>query len=147
MTPDAVLSRVRETVARRRAAGANDALPQALLGFDEDELEGLAYRPWRRVLGSRSEIDVRDLLEAPKETVIRRCYRLLLIRDPNVSEADRWERALERGWTPVVLVAFLRWSAEGRSAGVPVRGVALRLPAGLGMSLVRRMLAAAGKAP
>jgi hypothetical protein len=123
------------------------SLPQALLGLDDDEVEGLELHPWKRVLGSRSEIDVRDLVDAPRETLVRRCYRLLLSRDPDESEAARAERLLADGWTPVMLVARVRWSAEGRTAGVPVRGLALRSVPGLGLSLVRKALGALGKAP
>jgi hypothetical protein len=142
-----VLSRVRETIARRRANGATVAMPQSLLGFDTDELEGLEYHPWRRVLGSRSEVDVRDIVEATLETLVRRCYRLLLLRDPNEGEAERCERMLARGWPPIVLVGLVRGSREGRALGVPVRGLAAGLVPGLVLSLVRRALAAFREAP
>jgi hypothetical protein len=147
MVRDAVLSRVRETALRRRAMGGVVGLPQTLLGLDDDEMEGLEHYPWKRVLGSRSEVAVRDLVDAPRETLVRRCYRLLLLRDPDEGEAERAERLLTAGWTPVLLVARVRWSAEGRTAGVPVRGLALHSVPGLGLSLVRKALAALGMAP
>ena len=146
VTRDPVLSRVRENIARRRALGSSVALPQALLEFDDDEVEGLELHPWKRVLGSRAEIDVRDLVDAPKETLVRRCYRLLLLREPDAGEAKRAARLLSAGWTPVMLVARVRWSAEGRKTGVPVRGLALRWVPGLGLSLARKARALVGRA-
>jgi hypothetical protein len=142
-----VLSRIRATIAGRRVSGVGIVAPQALLAFDADEVEALEYYPWRRTFGSREPIDIRDLLEAPSEALVKRCYRLLLLRDPTPSEAERGAEKLACGWSPLVLVARLRWSAEGRQVGIVVPGIAPRLLPALAVSLARTATSAFRKGP
>ena len=132
-----LLARVRAVIAARRANGAIVPLPQALLLFDESELEGLAFYPWRRMIGFRTDIRVKDLLKAPAEVFVARCYRVLLLRDPTDEEARWGKKMLTHVGGRLAVLARLRWSAEGRQAAVPLRTVGPRLVPVLGPSSAR----------
>jgi hypothetical protein len=121
-----VLERVTRVLAERGATNDLLKIPQSLLPLAASEVEGLEYYPWKRLLGSKAPLRIRDLQKAPGEVFVARCYRLLLVRNPSVSEAEECERHLRAGMPRAILMAKLRFSAEGRACGVPVPGLSLR---------------------
>ena len=147
LVTDHVVARIQATLASRRAGGAVAAPPQALVGFDADEVEALEFYPWRKVLGSPGPVRLHDLLEAPPDAFVGRCYKLLLLRDPDPKEAQEVRDQLARGFTRLLVIARLRWSAEGRKVGIGVPGLASRVPPSFALSVARAMVAAFGKGP
>jgi O-antigen chain-terminating methyltransferase len=133
-----VLDQVRATLHRGRAKGALVPPPQALLPLDADEIEPLEFYPWRMVVGSKTELLLKDALETPADRFVRRCYRLLLLRDPDENEARLAAESPATGWTRLILIARLRGSAEGRRAGVRVVGLGLSLLPALVSSVFRK---------
>jgi hypothetical protein len=133
-----VLERVRATLDRRRALGVVVPPPQALLPLDADEVEPLESMPWRIAVGTRVDVDLEHLLLAPRAAFVERCYRRLLLRNPEPGEAQR--DALERDgvWTRMRLLVRLRASAEGRRAGVRILGLAPRRFLKLARKFARR---------
>jgi hypothetical protein len=147
ITSHALLDQIRSVLAERRGQGREILPPQALEPLALDEVEALEYYPWRRPIGSRDALKIEDLIECPRDLFVRRCFRLLARRDPDESEAASAERLLDLGWDRLVLIARLRWTGEGRRAGVPLQSFARRLPWALSRSLRRRIRFRPRKAP
>jgi hypothetical protein len=137
VTVDEILTRVRIQLSARRARGVAVRQPQALCPLDASEFEPLECYPWRRAVGSLEEISTLELGCAPKETLVPRLFRILLLREPKEQEARRYATLFESGCAPEVLIALLRWSSEGRAVGIEVRGIATSLLPALPRSLAR----------
>ncbi len=146
VTTDEILSRLSAELSARQSRGAAVIQPQALLPSDAAEFEALISYPWKRAIGSSESIGARELACGPEQTLVRRLFRVLLLREPTAEESRRGSSLLERGVAPELLMAQLRWSNEGRKAGIKVRGIARSLPSALARSLVRFTGESIGKA-
>ncbi|HKQ70285.1 MAG TPA: hypothetical protein VJT73_13140 [Polyangiaceae bacterium] len=140
ITESEVLDRVRSVLADHRAKGVAVPIPQALLPLDRDEVEGLEFYPWRVPLGWKGQVRIEDLVDAPDDVFVARCYRLLLLREPTPAEAERAAASLSRGWAKALLVSQIRWSVEGRKCDVPLVGARRRLAPALATSVAQRLV-------
>lgn len=136
-----VLERVRSVSHQRRTTGSLAPPPQAVQSIEDDEFEVLEGFPWRRAIHATFDLDIRDFLSGDDETFVYRCYRRALLRDPWPHEVRQWTERLSNGWLRTIVVAQLRLSREGRSAGVGVRGLWRRATLALPLMLYRRISA------
>jgi hypothetical protein len=60
-----VLDRLREALRARGATGNLLQMPQAMLPLDANEVEAIEYFPWKRMVGSKEALPLRELLDAP----------------------------------------------------------------------------------
>jgi hypothetical protein len=138
-----VLERVLSMSRRRRAVGSLVPAPQAIHPVDDDEFQVLETFPWRMAVHATFELGIEELLSVYEEAFVRQSYRRILLRDPWPHEVRRWIERLSMGWPRTMVVAGLRFSDEGRRAGVVVRGLWLRAAMAIPLMFFRRMCALA----
>lgn len=122
-----VLHRLRQILRERGATRDLLQMPQAMLPFEGREVEALEYFPWKRMIGSTGELRLKDLLEAPADAFVSRCYRLLLGREPTPEETQRNSARASGSLRRLSFVSSLRLTDEGRRAAVPITDVVPRL--------------------
>jgi hypothetical protein len=146
INPDELLRRVRAVAEERLREGAHEPPPQTL--FPPGHLEPWEPFPWRREAGSRAApaefVSVLDFVDLEPARFVRYCFQALLGRDPTEREAVRWTARVRRGWPRVIPVLSIRWSGEGRAAGVRLDGVWARIRLDL-EHLLRSRLSRAGR--
>jgi hypothetical protein len=103
-----------------------------MLPFEAGEVEALEYFPWKRMFGSTGELPLNDLLQAPADAFVSRCYRLLLGREPTAEETQRNDARASGRLRRLWFVSSLRLSDEGRRVGIPLTEVVPRLGPALG---------------
>jgi len=124
-----VLDRLRQVLRERGATRDRLQMPQAMLPFETAEVEALEYFPWKRMVGSKEVLPLKDLLQAPADAFVSRCYRLLLGREPTPEETQRSKAHASGDLRRLWFVSWLRWTSEGRRAGVPLTDVIPHLAA------------------
>jgi hypothetical protein len=113
---DRILEAIRDEAARRGASQRPgfEARDQAASGA------GLVRRPTL----SGQPRHVRDYLALSSEALLDVAYRRLLNRQPDPSGMENYRRLLRTGRrTKVEVLGLIRFSGEGRSHAVPVRGL------------------------
>jgi hypothetical protein len=133
-----ILERVRQCVSEQIARGASVLMPQALVPDEQVAFEPIDTFPWRRAIGSREPIHIKELTKAPESALPARLYRIILCRNPQELEARAAADLLVRGWHPVALAARIRWSKEGRAIGLAIQGLTMRFVPAIALSLIGR---------
>lgn len=139
VSTDAILERVRQRVAEKVSKAGPAAVPQSLDSPGSKQFEPLECYPWRRALGSRDPIHIKELVKAPKGALAERLYRIVLCRKPGELEVRATEKSLADGVHPVAVTARLRWSKEGRAVGIVVFGLIGRIVPAVVLSVARRI--------
>jgi glycosyltransferase involved in cell wall biosynthesis len=140
-----VLARIRDVVEQRRTRGDDTLEPQAISPLDPAQVESLELYPWRRIVGTRTPINVADLVLAPSERFVDRCYMLLLHRHAQPAEALEFSSWALKKWRRLAFIYRIRWSAEGRRAAIPLSGwtrMLLPPPTATHLDAVRRWMKA-----
>jgi hypothetical protein len=132
-----VLDRLRQVLRERGATRDLLQMPQAMSPFEGREVEALEYFPWKRMVGSTGELPLKDLLQAPANAFVSRCYRLLLGREPTPEEMQRNDARASGSLRRLWFVSSLRLTGEGRRAGVRLTNVVPRLGPALWSSVAR----------
>jgi hypothetical protein len=115
MNLDGILEAIREEALRRGASRRP--------GFEaRDQL--VAGAMVRRPALTGQPRHVRDFLALSSEALLDTAYRRLLNRQPDASGVENYRRMLRTGRrTKVEVLGLIRFSGEGRSHAVPVRGL------------------------
>jgi 2-polyprenyl-3-methyl-5-hydroxy-6-metoxy-1,4-benzoquinol methylase len=133
---DVLMRRIRDEVARRKAAAGHEAATtdsapvRAVPRAEAPLLETIALPRLPESSGSIARKDrytIGEFLAFQDEDFVCNAYRGILRREPDPVGFSAYLEAMRQGRrAKVEVLGRMRFSAEGRTAGVPVRGLPLR---------------------
>ena len=130
---DRIMRQVRAEVARQKALmqRAREQVPRATAAGSAAPLSGavavaLPRFPEALAIQAKPAYALADFLAFHDEDFVRNAYRAILRREPDEGGFAAFLDALRSGrLAKVEIVGRLRYSGEGRRAGVPIRGLTL----------------------
>ena len=125
-----LMQRIREEIAQRPAdsatPGGSARLAQPAPPLLNDTLRAPTETTTVAVLPQKSAYALSDFLDYHDEAFIMNAYRGVLRRDPDASGINNFLRQLRNGdYTKIEILGRLRFSSEGRRAGVRIHGLLL----------------------
>ena len=121
ISPEYLLGKVKESILNRNSIESTRKFP---IDFKEYEL----HERKSSFDENKSEYNLRELLSYFDVEFINNIYRGVLKRDPDVTGFDSRLKSLrEREYSRVNLLGRIRFSEEGKKAGVKIKGLIIAL--------------------